>query len=198
MRRTFRILAQIVIGLRAAPCAGARLQQQCAGAGGGQPAAADRAPRARPDLFPRGPDRRYLHGEPHRPAEHRFLENTLAAFSAAFAAGADIVEFDVHPTTDGAFVVFHDWTLDCRTDGHGGTREHSLAELKALDVGYGYTADGGKTFPFRGAGVGLMPTLDEVLAAFPGRRFLINVKSDDPSEAGCWPTPEIAAPTVAR
>jgi glycerophosphoryl diester phosphodiesterase len=114
--------------------------------------------------------------------EHPYLENTIASFSAAFAAGADMVEFDVHPTTDGAFVVFHDWTLDCRTDGKGVTREHTLAELKTLDVGYGYTADGGKTFPFRGKGVGLMPTLDEVLAAFPDRQFLINVKSDDVAE----------------
>ena len=57
-----------------------------------------------------------------------------------------------------------------------------MAELKALDVGYGYTADGGRTFPFRGKGVGMMPTLDEVLAKFPGRRFLINIKSKDPTE----------------
>ena len=101
---------------------------------------------------------------------------------ATFALGADVVEFDVHPTTDGAFAVFHDWTLDCRSDGHGVTREHTLAELKRLDIGYGYTADGGKTFPFRGKGVGLMPSLDEVLAAFPDKRFLINVKSNDPHE----------------
>ena len=92
------------------------------------------------------------------------------------------MEFDVHPTTDGRFVVFHDWTLDCRTNGKGVTREHDLAALKALDIGYGYTADGGKTFPFRGKGIGLMPTLDEVLARFPDRRFLINIKSDDVSE----------------
>jgi glycerophosphoryl diester phosphodiesterase len=116
------------------------------------------------------------------PPEHPYLENTVDGFRAAFAAGADIVEFDVHPTTDGHFVVFHDWTLDCRTDGHGVTREHALADLKSLDIGYGYTADGGSTFPFRGKGVGLMPTLDEVLAAFPGRRFLINIKSDDEEE----------------
>ncbi len=114
--------------------------------------------------------------------EHRHLENTIASFAAAFADGADIVEFDVHPTTDGHFVVFHDWTLDCRTEGTGVTREHTLAELKALDIGYGYTADGGKTFPFRGQGVGLMPTLTEVLDAFPDRRFLINAKSNDPAE----------------
>jgi glycerophosphoryl diester phosphodiesterase len=116
------------------------------------------------------------------PPEHPYLENTVDGFRAAFAAGAEIVEFDVHPTTDGHFVVFHDWTLDCRTDGHGVTREHALADLKSLDIGYGYTADGGSTFPFRGKGVGLMPTLGEVLAAFPGRRFLINIKSDDEEE----------------
>ena len=98
------------------------------------------------------------------PPEHPYLENTIDGFRAAFSDGADIIEFDVQPTTDGQFVVFHDWTLDCRTNGSGVTREHALAELRPLDLGYGYTADGGKTFPFRGKGVGLMPTLDQVLA----------------------------------
>ena len=116
------------------------------------------------------------------PPEHPFLENTLASMRAAFDAGADIVEFDIHPTTDGHFAVFHDWTVDCRTEGRGVTREHTLAALKALDVGYGYTADGGKTYPFRGHGVGMMPSLDEVLETFPERRFLIHIKSNDPVE----------------
>ncbi|MFG1343505.1 glycerophosphodiester phosphodiesterase family protein [Xanthobacter autotrophicus DSM 431] len=116
------------------------------------------------------------------PPTHQYLENTIASMRAAFEAGADIVELDVHPTTDGQFAVFHDWTLECRTDGHGVTREHSMAQLKALDVGYGYTADGGRTFPFRGHGLGLMPSLDEVLTTFPRRRFLINIKSNDPNE----------------
>jgi glycerophosphoryl diester phosphodiesterase len=116
------------------------------------------------------------------PPEHGYLENTLAAMQAAFAAGADVVEFDVHPTTDGYFAVFHDWTLDCRTDGKGVTRERTLAELQALDIGYGYTADGGKTFAFRGKGVGLLPSLDQVLAAFPERRLLIDIKSNEPGD----------------
>ena len=116
------------------------------------------------------------------PPEHPYLENTIASMKAAFAAGADIVEFDVHPTTDGHFAITHDWRLECRTNGTGVTRNHTLAELQRLDIGYGYTADGGKTFPFRGKGVGLMPSLDEVLATFPDRRFLINVKSNDPHE----------------
>jgi glycerophosphoryl diester phosphodiesterase len=116
------------------------------------------------------------------PPEHGFIENTQPSMRAAFAAGADIVELDIHPTTDGQFAVFHDWTLDCRTDGRGVTREHSLADLKKLDVGHGYTADGGKTWPFRGKGTGLLPSLDEVLAAFPDKRFLIHIKSNDPAE----------------
>ena len=116
------------------------------------------------------------------PPTHPFLENTISSIQAAFDLGADVVELDVHPTKDGHFVVFHDWTLDCRTDGHGVTREHTLAELKALDIGYGYTPDDGKTYPFRGRGIGLMPTLSEVLTAFPERTLLINVKSNDAQE----------------
>jgi glycerophosphoryl diester phosphodiesterase len=116
------------------------------------------------------------------PPEHEYLENTLDSMRAAFAAGADIVEFDVHRTADGHFAVFHDWTLDCRTNGTGVTHDHTLAELQALDIGYGYTADGGRTFPFRGKGVGLMPSLDQVLAAFPDKRFLIDIKNNEAAE----------------
>lgn len=116
------------------------------------------------------------------PPVHDYLENTIASMRAGFAAGADIVEADIHPTTDGQFAVFHDWTLDCRTEGKGLTRDHAMADLKALDIGYGYTADGGKTFPLRGKGIGLMPSLDEVLSTFPDKQFLINIKSNDPEE----------------
>lgn len=116
------------------------------------------------------------------PPSHDYIENTIRSMQAAFSAGADIVELDVHPTTDGHFAVLHDWTLDCRTDGAGVTRSHDLAYLKSLDIGYGYTADGGRTFPLRGQGVGLMPELTEVLSAFPNGRFLINFKSHEARE----------------
>ncbi len=46
-------------------------------------------------------------------------------------------------------------------------------------MGFGYSADGGKTFPFRGKGVGLMPSFDEVLARFPERELLIDMKTGD-------------------
>ena len=112
---------------------------------------------------------------------HGYLENTIASMRAAFDAGADIVELDVHPTTDGHFAVFHDWTLDCRTNGSGRTRDHDLAYLKSLDIGHGYTTDG-ETYPFRSKGVGAMPELREVLAAFPDRRLLVNFKSREARE----------------
>ena len=64
----------------------------------------------------------------------------------------------------------------CRTDGSGRVSEHSVFELKTLDVGYGYTADDGKSFPLRGKGIGLMPTLAEVLQKYPHQRFLVQIK----------------------
>ena len=110
------------------------------------------------------------------PLTHHFIDNTIPAIGEAFKDGATIVELDIHPTNDGHMVVFHDWGLDCRTDGHGVTHDHTLAELKRLDVGYSYTPDGGKTFPLRGSGVGMMPTLEEVLKAFPDKKLIMHQK----------------------
>ncbi len=117
------------------------------------------------------------------PPTHGFFENTLPSMEAAFKAGADIVELDIHPTTDGQLAVLHDWTLDCHTAATGVTREQAMPFLKTLDIAYGYTADGGKTFPFRGQGVAMMPELREVLAAFPDDKFLVNFKSNEVREA---------------
>lgn len=113
------------------------------------------------------------------PQTHPYLENTLASMRAAFEAGADIVELDIHATSDGQLVVFHDERLECRTNGSGAVRERPLEYLRSLDVGYGYTSDGGKTFPLRGSGLGELRTLREVLAAFPHERFLIHIKMND-------------------
>jgi glycerophosphoryl diester phosphodiesterase len=117
------------------------------------------------------------------PPTHRFIENTIPSMREAFAHGASAVELDIHRTADDQLVVFHDWTLDCRTNGMGVTNEQTVDYLTSLDVGYGYTADGGQSFPLRGAGVGLMPTLPEVLAAFPNERFVIHDKDGDAKTA---------------
>ncbi len=110
---------------------------------------------------------------------HGYIENTIPSIQAALDLGADMVEFDIHSTVDGEFVVFHDWTLECRTNGKGVTRKQTLKYLKSLDIGYGYTADEGNTYPLRGKYIGAMPTLGEVLTIFPKAKFLINIKSND-------------------
>lgn len=114
--------------------------------------------------------------------EHPYLENTIPSMEAAFEAGADMVQFDIQLTKDGQFALFHDWLLEYRTDGKGQIKDYTMEELKALDIGYGYTADNGKTYPFRGKGIGLMPSLDEVLNHFPEGSFLIHIKSNDRQE----------------
>jgi glycerophosphoryl diester phosphodiesterase len=107
------------------------------------------------------------------PPSHRFIDNTLPSIAAAFDLGADVVEVDAKLTKDHQFVLFHDNALECRTDGTGWVGERTLAELKTLDVRFGYTADDGKSFPLRGRGVGLMPSLEEALTAHPKSRFTV-------------------------
>lgn len=117
------------------------------------------------------------------PPSHPFLENTLPSMAEALQSTVQMVEVDIAPTADGEIALFHDWSLDCRTNGTGPVREATLAELKSLDAGYGYTADGGSTFPFRGKGVGAIPSLAEAARALPTTPMVYNFKSKNPAEA---------------
>jgi len=111
-----------------------------------------------------------------------YIGNTLPSIYKAVSLGADAVAIQIQQTRDGQMVLFHGATLDCRTNGHGPVRDHTLAELKRLDVGYGYTPDG-KTFPLRGRGIGFMPTVEEVLREVPMSRLIFGFESRDPSDA---------------
>ncbi|WP_057915901.1 glycerophosphodiester phosphodiesterase family protein [Peribacillus muralis] len=113
------------------------------------------------------------------PPEHPYLENTIPSMKTAFDNGADVVELDIQLTKDHQLAVFHDFTLEYRTNGKGEVKDYTMNELKQLDVGYGYTADNGESYPFRGKGIGMMPSLDEVFAAFPNKEFLIHDKDGD-------------------
>jgi glycerophosphoryl diester phosphodiesterase len=116
----------------------------------------------------------------HRGSSADFPENTLPAFAAALEAGMAYLELDVRATADGTVVVLHDETLlrTCGVDRP--VHELSLAELRRLDAGATFSADGGQTYPFRGRGI-VVPTLEELLNAFPDALFNIEIKQESPA-----------------
>jgi glycerophosphoryl diester phosphodiesterase len=117
----------------------------------------------------------------HRGASGLAPENTLPAFELAIRQGADALELDVRLTRDGAAVVIHDATLERTTDRSGPVLAHTLAELRTADAAARFTLDRGRTFPFRGTGVRI-PTLAEVLWAFPKVPVLVEVKEPEVQE----------------
>ena len=62
-------------------------------------------------------------------------ENSLPAFGAAVAMGAEEIEFDLWFTKDGEIVSIHDPTLDRVSNGTGQVWEYTLAELYEFDFG---------------------------------------------------------------
>jgi len=132
-----------------------------------------------------------------RKPEHNYIENTLPSIQRAYFLGADAVEVDVQQTRDGQMVAFHDGALECRTNGKGRVRDLTLAELKTLDAGYGYTADGGRTFPLRGR-IGAIPSAEEVLRTAPNQRLIFHFKSRNPSDADALAAPGQPGRTTPR
>ena len=114
----------------------------------------------------------------HRGASGEAPENTLEAFRRAIDDGAGYLELDVHATRDGRIVAIHDATVDRTTNGSGEVRSFSLDELRRLDAGHRFEASG--TFPWRGRGV-VVPTLDEILDAFPATPLNLEVKQKEPA-----------------
>lgn len=71
----------------------------------------------------------------HRGLSKLMPENTLPAFAAALALGADEIEFDIRLTKDQKLIVSHDGTLERISDGEGKLKEKTLEELLALNIG---------------------------------------------------------------
>ena len=112
----------------------------------------------------------------HRGASARAPENTIPAFAEARESGAEAFELDVHLSADGVPVVIHDADL-ARTTGRAGLVEAlPFSALLGRDAGHEFSRDGGLTFPWRDRGV-LVPSLGQVLEAFPGFPLLIELKS---------------------
>ena len=73
----------------------------------------------------------------HRGNPAEYPENTLASFASAIEIGVEVIECDVHLTSDGRLAVIHDHTLDRTTTGKGPVGARTMAELKKLDAGGG-------------------------------------------------------------
>lgn len=118
----------------------------------------------------------------HRGGMGLWPENTLYAFERAVSMGVDVLEMDVHSTSDDVLVVMHDDTVDRTTDGSGPIHSLAFQELSRLDAGYDWTPDAGQTFPYRGQGIAV-PALEEVFLAFPGTPMSVEIKQAEPSIA---------------
>jgi glycerophosphoryl diester phosphodiesterase len=131
-------------------------------------------------------DRVHVHA--HAGGDHLNPGNTMQAFAAAVALGVDVLELDTQITADGVVVVIHDDTVDRTTDGSGPVVDFTYGELMALDAAYDWRPPGGDpdVFPYRGQGL-VVPTLQEVLEAFPTVGVNLDMKSADPRvpEATC-------------
>ena len=65
-------------------------------------------------------------------------ENSMPAFGAAVAMGAEEIEFDLWETADGEIVSIHDPVLDRVSNGSGKIWEYTLDELREFDFGIKY------------------------------------------------------------
>jgi glycerophosphoryl diester phosphodiesterase len=95
------------------------------------------------------------------------LENTMAAFRHAVDLGYTYLETDVHVTSDGVLLAFHDTVLDRVTDRTGSIADSTWAEVQVALIG----------------GSEPVPTLAQLFDAFPDARFNIDLKSEGAVEA---------------
>jgi glycerophosphoryl diester phosphodiesterase len=116
----------------------------------------------------------------HQGGNHLWPDNTLFAFEQATAAGVDVLEMDVHASSDGHLVVIHDDTVDRTTNGSGLVWELSLEEIQSLDAAYNWPHHiDTDEHPYRGQGI-RVPTLEAVLQRFPDMPMVIEIKQSDP------------------
>jgi glycerophosphoryl diester phosphodiesterase len=149
-------------------------------------------------------DRRVLNMA-HQGGEIEAPSNTLFAFKTALQKGADVLELDVHATSDRHLVVLHDATVDRTTDGTGRVDEMTLPRIKELDAAHWFVPECGtcheqaeEAYAYRGYATGeraipeeleeegfvpndfRIPTLREVLEAFPDTFINIEIKATAP------------------
>jgi glycerophosphoryl diester phosphodiesterase len=140
----------------------------------------------------------------HQGGEIEAPSNTLYALRTARAKGSEVLEIDVHATSDRELVVLHDATVDRTTGGTGRVDQMTLAQIKKLDAAHWFVPGCGtchgrpaSAYALRGHATGArklkgkmkrrfdandfrIPTLREVLETFPDELINIEIKASAP------------------
>ena len=98
----------------------------------------------------------------HRGGAAHAPENTWPAFEHAVKLGYAYLETDARATFDGKLMAFHDRNLERVTDAEGPINMKSYREVAALRV----------------AGAEPIPLIEDLLGAWPGVRFNIDLKDE--------------------
>lgn len=107
----------------------------------------------------------------HRGMRACYPENTMLSFQKALELGVDMIEMDVHLSSDGIPVVIHDSRLERTTNGTGFVGSKTFKELAQLDAGVRFNG----VFP--GCRI---PSLEEFLAwAAQNPKLSLNVEIKD-------------------
>ena len=114
----------------------------------------------------------------HRGDSKYYPENSEIAFKSAIELGVDIIETDVHISSDGVIFVWHDENTKKLDGDENLVSTRSWAELSELDLGFLYIDKEGKR-TFSSKGIRLM-TFEEVLINFPNTRFNVDLKDKQP------------------
>ena len=110
----------------------------------------------------------------HRGAAGDRPENTLLSFETALEQGAQILESDIHISSDGVPILLHDPSLERTTDGQGDASQRRWSELCTLDAGSQFAGEDGSR-PFRGKDIRI-PSLEEAFERFPEASFNLEIK----------------------
>lgn len=108
----------------------------------------------------------------HRGNSSMAPPNTLAAFEAAWRAGADYIELDIQVTADGEAAVIHDATLEGTTSGSGLVAEHTADQIAELDAGSSFSR------VFAGEPVPMLSQVIDLLRAHPEIGLVLEIKGD--------------------
>jgi glycerophosphoryl diester phosphodiesterase len=134
------------------------------------PGSANAAPTCPPSRFRSSPPLVIAHAS----SSYFGPPNTIEMLRAAVRAGADVVDADVRISADGVLVAAHDDALSGSSNGTGFLHAQSFPELRKLDFGWSWKDPHG-AFSLRGKGVHV-PTVEEILKAFPDRRISLEFK----------------------